>query len=127
MGVLNEGVIGNRLLHDFLRPNALARFDRDVLAQTGMTHVMVELGLGDIFSGPTLNPAEEVTVDQIIQGYGQLIESAHTKGLTIFGCTLTPLEGFLLPGSPSRSFRPRRRSSARPSMRGSTPAENMTL
>ena len=44
MGVLNEGMAGNRLLHDSLGPNALARFDRDVLAQTGVTHVIVELG-----------------------------------------------------------------------------------
>jgi lysophospholipase L1-like esterase len=103
MGVLNEGIIGNRLLHDFLGPNALARFDRDVLAQTGVTHVIAQLGLNDIV---TLNPAEEVTVEQIIQAHRQLIERAHTKGLRIFGCTLTPVEGFLLPGTPIPVFSP---------------------
>ncbi len=41
-----------------------------------------------------------VTVDQIIQGHKQLIERAHAKGLKIFGCTLTPVQGFLLPGTP---------------------------
>jgi lysophospholipase L1-like esterase len=90
MGVLNEGIIGNRLLHDFLGPNALARFDRDVLAQTGVTHVIVQMGRNDIF---TLSPAEEVTVEQTIQGHRQLIERAHATGLKVFGCTLTPLEG----------------------------------
>ena len=44
MGVLNEGIAGNRLLHDVIGPNALARFDRDVLTQTGVTHVIVLLG-----------------------------------------------------------------------------------
>jgi lysophospholipase L1-like esterase len=101
MGVLNEGLAGNRLLHDGLGPNALARFDRDVLAQTGVTHVIVQAGSNDIF---TLNPAEEVTVEQVIQGHRQLIERAHAKGLKIFGCTLTPVEGFLLPGTPFPVF-----------------------
>jgi GDSL-like Lipase/Acylhydrolase family len=36
VGVLNQGVGGNRLLLDGLGPNALARFDRDVLAQSGV-------------------------------------------------------------------------------------------
>ena len=103
MGVLNEGIAGNRLLHDSLGPNALARFDRDVLAQTGVTHVIVQLGGNDIF---TLNPGEEVTVEQIIQGHRQLIQRAHAKGLKIFGCTLTPVEGFLLPGTPFPVFSP---------------------
>ena len=78
MGVLNEGLAGSRLLHDSLGPNALARFDGDVLAQSGVTHVIVQLGGNDIF---TLNPDEEVTVEKIIQGYKQLIERAHAKGL----------------------------------------------
>ena len=50
MGVLNEGIAGSRLLHDSLGPNALARFDRDVLAQTGVSHVIVHLGGNDIFA-----------------------------------------------------------------------------
>src|SRR6516162_6078985 len=103
LGVLNEGIAGSRLLHDSLGPNGLARFDRDVLVQTGVTHVIVQAGINDIF---TLNPAEEVTVGQMIQGFRQLIERAHVKGLRIFGCTLTPVEGFLLPGTPIPVFSP---------------------
>jgi hypothetical protein len=76
MGVLNEGMAGNRLLHDSLGPNALARFDRHVLSQTGVTHVIVLIGANDI-----VNPADEVTAEQIIQGHQQLIERAHAKGL----------------------------------------------
>src|SRR5262249_16492925 len=81
-----------------------ARFDRDVLAQTGVTHVVVALGLGDFFSGPVTNPDEVVTVDQVIQGLRQLIERAHAKELKIFGCTLTPVEGVLVPGTPLPVF-----------------------
>jgi lysophospholipase L1-like esterase len=100
-GVLNQGIAGGRLLHDSLGPSGLARFDRDVLAQTGVTHVIVQLGNNDIF---TLNPAEDVSADQIIQGLRQLIARAHAQGLKIMGCTLNPVEGFLLPGTPIPVF-----------------------
>jgi lysophospholipase L1-like esterase len=103
IGVLNEGIAGGRLLHDSLGPSGLARFDRDVLAQTGVTHVIVQMGNNDIF---TLNPTEDVTADQIIQGHQQLIKRAHARGLKIYGCTLNPVEGFLLPGTPLPIFSP---------------------
>jgi lysophospholipase L1-like esterase len=103
IGVLNKGIAGGRLLHDSLGPSGLARFDRDVLAQTGVTHVIVQMGNNDIF---TINPAEEVTAAQIIQGHKQLIERAHAQGLKIYGCTLNPVEGFLLPGTPIPVFSP---------------------
>jgi len=103
MGMLNEGLDGNRLLHDVLGPNGLARFERDVLSQPGLAYVIVQLGNNDIF---TLDPSETITVDQIIQGHKQLIERAHAKGLKIFGCTLNPLQGFLLPGTPFAVWTP---------------------
>jgi lysophospholipase L1-like esterase len=101
MGVINKGIAGNRILHDSLGPNALARFDRDTLASTGVTHVIVQLGGNDIF---TINPTEDVSVDEVIQGHKQLIERAHAKGLKIYGCTLTPVQGFLVPGTPFPVF-----------------------
>jgi lysophospholipase L1-like esterase len=101
MGVMNKAIAGNRILHDSLGPNALARFDRDTLASTGVTHVIVQLGGNDIF---TINPTEDVSVDQVIQGHKQLIERAHAKGLKIYGCTLTPVQGFFVPGTPFPVF-----------------------
>lgn len=101
LGVLNEGLAGNRLLNNSLAPNALARFDRDVLGQTGVTDVIVLFGAGDISS-----PFDEVTADQIIQGQKQLIERAHAKNLRIFGGTLTPNDGFTVPGTSIPAFNP---------------------
>src|SRR5262249_18532989 len=88
----------NRILHDGIAPNALARFDRDVLAQPRLPHVIVLHGINDIgLAG--LIPAEAVTAEQIIEGHKQLIERAHARGLTIYGATLTPFEGAtILPG-----------------------------
>jgi lysophospholipase L1-like esterase len=100
-GVLNLGIAGSRMLHDSLGPNALARFDRDVLAHPGVTHVVVQMGQNDIF---TLNSSEEPTVEQLVQAHRQLIERAHASGLKIYACTITPNEGFLLPGTPIPVF-----------------------
>ena len=92
MAILNQGISGNRVLRDMAGPNALARFDRDVLAHNGVTHMVVLEGINDIGRSFTF-PDEAVNADQIIQGYRQLIARAHLKGLKIIGATLTPFEG----------------------------------
>ena len=90
MGVLNAGIGGNRLLSDGNSPSALARFDRDVLAQTGATHAIVMVGINDIgFARENPSP----TAQDLIAGHTQLIARAHAHGLTIYGATLTPFEG----------------------------------
>ena len=94
LGVLDQGISGNRILHDIAGTNALARLDRDVLAQTGVKYVTVLLGINDIgFSGIPGFTDQAVSADDIIAGLTQIIERAHAKRLRIFGCTLTPFEG----------------------------------
>ena len=98
LSVVDEGIAGNRVLHDFVGPNALARFDRDVLAQPGVGYVTVLLGINDIgdigrvLTQPGLTP-QPVGADEIIAGHRQMITRAHEQGLKIVGCTLTPFEG----------------------------------
>jgi lysophospholipase L1-like esterase len=95
VAVLNQGIAGNAVLHDFLGSNALARFDRDVLAQTGVRYLIVLEGINDIGvpgTDPTLSNLA-VSANNIIAGYKQLIERAHAKAIRIFGGTLTPFEG----------------------------------
>jgi lysophospholipase L1-like esterase len=90
MGVLNAGIGGNRLLNDGTGPSALARFDRDVLAQSGVTHVIVLEGINDVgraLQNPTPSAAD------LIAAHRQMIERAHSRGLKIYGATLTPFEG----------------------------------
>ena len=100
LGVVNAGIGGNRVLHDAVPAvirfgvNAMARFDRDVLAQPGVRYVVVLEGINDIGFPPGISPAgEEVTAEDVIAGHRQLIERAHQRGLKIFGATLTPFEG----------------------------------
>jgi lysophospholipase L1-like esterase len=99
VAVLNAGISGNRVLHDFLGTSALARFDRDVLVQTGVRYVIVLEGNAD-FLIPALigNPAEEVTAAQIIQAHRQMIDRARAFGLRVYGGTLNPVEGYPFPG-----------------------------
>jgi lysophospholipase L1-like esterase len=91
MGVLNEGIAGNRVLSDFVGPSALARFDRDVLAQSGVTHIILLEGINDF----GLTPAGQTppTAAEIIAGHRQIIERAHAHGLKVIGATMLPFEG----------------------------------
>ena len=93
--MLNQGIAGNCILHDCLGPNALARFDRDVLAQTGVKFVIVLEGINDIGNSSAFG---DVSADKIILGLRQLVIRAHAKNLKIFGATLTPFEGTTIPG-----------------------------
>lgn len=94
LAVMNEGIGGNRVLHDQTGPSALARFDRDVLAQPNVRYVVVLEGINDIgrLAHPHL-PGDLITADDLIAGYKQLIERAHEHGILIYGATLTPYGG----------------------------------
>jgi lysophospholipase L1-like esterase len=92
IGVANMGIGGNRVLRDVSGVSALGRFDRDVLSQSGVKWVMLLEGINDIGHG-VQTPAEAVTAENIIGSYKQMIERAHTQGIEVIGCTLTPYEG----------------------------------
>lgn len=104
IGVVDAGIGGNRILHDAesnlaFGVNALARFDRDVLAQAGVKYVIVLEGINDLGHPGTSAPASEtVSADDLIAGLKQLIDRAHEKGLKVFGGTLTPFAGTVFPG-----------------------------
>lgn len=92
--VLNAGISGNRVLNDSVccGVNALSRFDRDVLTQPDVTDVIVLEGINDI--GFERNGEyRSVSAEEIINGYQQLIERAHSHGVRLIGGTLTPFKG----------------------------------
>lgn len=112
VAVLNQGIGGNRLLSDgegdfvFAGPGALSRFDRDVLAQPGVTHVLIFEGVNDIglavFGGEGVEP---VTADQLIAALRQIAERGHEAGLTVFGATITPIEGSMVSSPEGEAMR----------------------
>lgn len=105
LGVLNEGIGGNRVLHDGRGPNGLAfgpsaaaRFDRDVLAQAGVRYVVILEGGNDInHPGDSAPLSETITADDLIAGYRQLTARAHEHGLRVILGTIMPFEGSVRP------------------------------
>jgi lysophospholipase L1-like esterase len=97
IGVSNQGIGGNHLLTDGLGPNALARFDRDVLAPTGVRWVIVFEGvndLGGLARNGEVTPVEHAAlVKRLLSAYVQIILRAHAHGLRVFGATVTPYLG----------------------------------
>ncbi len=98
VGVLNLGIDGNRVLMDGAGVSALARFDRDVLAQAGVTHVVVLEGINDLGIGALFMDGPRPTSAELIAGHRQLIGRAHSRGLKIVAATLLPYEGTVFPG-----------------------------
>ena len=94
IGVLNEGIAGNRILHNVTGPSALARLDRDVLAQGSAKYLVVLLGLNDIGRSSQPNaPDDPVTVHQVIWGLQQIAIRAHARGMKVYIATMTPFKG----------------------------------
>lgn len=92
--VVNAGISGNRVLSFGTGPSALERFDRDVLMQPGVTHIVVLEGVNDIGGGTNAtNPRNEMSAEELIAGHKQLIDRAHERGVLIYGATLTPIGG----------------------------------
>ncbi len=91
LGVMNQGIGGSRVLHDIRGDSGLRRFDRDVIAQTGVTHAIVLLGINDI-RNRWQKPDEFISAEQLIAGLNQLAVRAHARGIRIFGGTLLTFE-----------------------------------
>jgi lysophospholipase L1-like esterase len=106
IAVVNQGIGGNRILHDVTGPSALSRFDRDVLSLPGTTSMIVLLGINDIGFPRVRMPgakgteakegpfaSEAVSADEMIVGLKQIVGRAHAHGIKVLGATLTPFEG----------------------------------
>ncbi len=85
-GIVNAGISGNRVLTYGTGPSALARFDRDVLMQSGVTHLIVLEGINDIGN----SQVTRITAEDLIFGLHQIAKRAKERGLVVIGATLTP-------------------------------------
>ena len=93
LAVVNQAAGGNRILNDGLGPNALARLDRDVLAQSGVSWLFVFEGINDIGTADATPSAQKAVADDLITAYDQIVTRAHAAGLKVYGATLTPFGG----------------------------------
>jgi lysophospholipase L1-like esterase len=97
IGVINEGIGGNRMLLDGLGPNILARFNRDVLAPAGVRSVIVLEGINDLGTLTRDKPAtpaqHAALVHGIIGAFKQIVLRAHDHGIKVIGATIMPFMG----------------------------------
>lgn len=111
IGVLNEGIGGNHLLTDGLGPNALARFDRDVLSSAGVRWLILFEGANDLGGltrdGNVPSAEHSLLVHRVLSAYQQIILRAHTHGIRVIGATITPYMGsdYYHPGPASEADR----------------------
>jgi lysophospholipase L1-like esterase len=97
MGMVNVGIGGGRMLRDGLGPNMAARFDRDVVNRSGVTHAVVMIGVNDLGgqhrNGDDVPAARQKLIDDLLLAHRQLVERAHAHGICMIGATLTPYFG----------------------------------
>lgn len=94
LSVLNEGIGGNRILNNGSGPDALSRFDRDVLSQSGVKYLIVLEGINDI--GHLVwpwQPSASINAQQLELALAQMAGRSHMVGIKIFGATMTPFGG----------------------------------
>ncbi len=99
------------MLLDGLGPNASARFDHDVLAQTGAGYLIVLEGINDIgmltHDGEVSQSEHDALVHRVLVAYQQIITKSHTHGIELIGATIMPFVGseFYHPGPASEADR----------------------
>lgn len=93
VAVVNQGISGNQVLRDGAGISALARLDRDVLTRPGVKWVILLEGINDINIRTRPGGANQLTAEELISGYKQIIERCHALGIRVMGATLTPAEG----------------------------------
>jgi lysophospholipase L1-like esterase len=93
VAMLNQAAGGNRVMNDGLGPNLLARLDRDLLAQSGVRWALVFEGINDIGTADATEAAQRTVADELIRAFQQIIARAHAQHITVYGATLTPIEG----------------------------------
>jgi lysophospholipase L1-like esterase len=111
VAIVNQGIGGNRLLSDGLGPNALSRFDQDVIAQPGVHYLILLEGINDIGmltrTGEVSRAEHNELVRRMLAAYQQMLARAHSHDIKVIGATLLPFVGsdFYHPGARSEADR----------------------
>jgi lysophospholipase L1-like esterase len=90
VAVVNMGIGGNGIFGG-LGPAAQARFDLDVLSQSGVRWLIVFEGVNDI--GGASAGGSPALATNLINAYTQFANKAHARNMRSYGATLTPFGG----------------------------------
>ena len=89
VAVINLGIGGNCVIRGGLSAPASERFDRDILAQQGVTDLIIFEGVNDL-SGIKDDGAE--TVRWLKKFYRLFAKKAKEKGMRVYGGTIMPFK-----------------------------------
>lgn len=104
LSVVNLGLAGNALMSDggeFAGPSALDRFDRDVLAQSGVVGVVMMEGINDLHLTSVLFGEGVPTVEEFATAYTDIDRRVRDAGAELFLSPLTPAGDLFRPGAHS--------------------------
>ena len=97
VAVVNTGIGGGRLLRDGLGPSLVSRFERDVLARSGVTHAVVLIGVNDLGVShrgrPTTPESRAALLAELQAGFTDLATRARRQGVCLIGATVMPYGG----------------------------------
>ncbi|HKU28803.1 MAG TPA: GDSL-type esterase/lipase family protein [Candidatus Sulfotelmatobacter sp.] len=89
VAVVNQGIGGNRWLRDRFGPSGVSRLQRDVLDVSGITDVVMLMGINDI-QLDAIYPEEKANADQIISAISSAISRAKNNEIKVFLGTILP-------------------------------------
>lgn len=97
MAIVNAGIGGGRVLREGLGPAIVARFERDVLGRSGVSHALVLAGVNDFGvqhrNGEDSEAARAQLLVDLQTAWKVLVERAHAQGICVIGGTVTPYVG----------------------------------
>lgn len=95
MAVLNAGIGGNHAARQVVLPgpdgpqdfgpSAASRLDADVLDRSGVTDLVVFIGINDVFTS-----IEDDVVSEVTRAYRRIASQAQRAGIRVIGATITP-------------------------------------
>jgi len=95
--VVNTGIGGNRIAQDGLGPSVMSRFDRDALARSGVTHVVLLAGVNDLGIShrqrATTPESRAALLNQLAASLSILEQRAAESGVCLFVATVMPYGG----------------------------------
>lgn len=104
--VIQTTLSGQRLLtSSHYAESSVSRFERDVLGETNVKAVLLFVGVNDL-GVPQMppvdiySPTNDVSAEEMIEGYKRIVAMARARGVPIFGATVTPGSGYVHLGSP---------------------------
>ena len=89
LAVLNFGLGGNCVLSGGLGPTAQSRYAHDLFGPAGVKYIILFEGTNDL--GASTDGA--ATAEGISETWSEIAREAHSRGIKVFGATVTPALG----------------------------------